>query len=52
MNSEYAKLYPKEVAGLLFAEAVGAEHRIIMGKKTPRIADFAEHKVIPAPHEH
>src|SRR3954468_1620782 len=31
----YTTLYPKEVAGLLFAEAVGADHRIIMGKETP-----------------
>ncbi len=47
----YALRYRQEVAGLVFAESVGAAHRIIMGKKTARIADFAQKKPIPEPHD-
>lgn len=46
----YTKRYPNEVSGLVFAEAVGESHRILMGPKTALIADFAEHKAIPEPH--
>ena len=47
----FAMTYRDEVAGLVFAESVGAAHRIIMGPKTARIADFAKGTPIPSPHE-
>jgi pimeloyl-ACP methyl ester carboxylesterase len=46
----YALTYRSEVAGLIFAESVGDAHRIVMGPKTARIADFAKNQPIPAPH--
>jgi pimeloyl-ACP methyl ester carboxylesterase len=46
----YALGHPDEVAGLVFAESVGEAHRILMGPKTARIADFAKGRPIPAPH--
>jgi len=33
-----------------FAESVGDDQRIVMGKKTARIADFAQGRAIPTPH--
>ncbi len=46
----YAITYRSEIAGLLFAESVGDAHRILMGPKTARIADFAKNQPIPTPH--
>jgi pimeloyl-ACP methyl ester carboxylesterase len=47
----YALTYRNETAGLVFAESVGDAHRIIMGPKTARIAEFAKNRPIPLPHE-
>lgn len=47
----YALLYRREVRALIFAEAIGDAHRITMGKKTARIADFAQKRDIPEPHD-
>ena len=47
----YALSYPGEVRALVFAEAIGDAHRITMGKKTARIADFAQNRDIPVPHQ-
>jgi pimeloyl-ACP methyl ester carboxylesterase len=47
----YTLTYRHEVTGLVFAESVGDAHRILMGPKTARIADFAKNRAIPAPHE-
>lgn len=47
----FAINHRREVAGLIFAESVGDDQRIVMGKKTARIADFAQGRTIPEPHE-
>jgi pimeloyl-ACP methyl ester carboxylesterase len=46
----FALKHREEVVGLIFAESVADDHRIVMGKKTARIADFAQGREIPAPH--
>ncbi len=46
----FALNHRNEVAGLVFAESVADDQRIVMGKKTARIADFAQGRAIPAPH--
>jgi len=48
----FAMTYPKEVAGLVFVESAGESHRIIMGTKTARIADFAQGRAIPPTHDY
>ncbi len=45
----YALTYREDVAGLVFAESVGESHRIVMGTKTARLVDFAQHRQIPPP---
>jgi pimeloyl-ACP methyl ester carboxylesterase len=45
----FARLYPKEVMGMVLVEAVQEDQRIFMGGDTPqRIRDFAKGRVVPA----
>jgi pimeloyl-ACP methyl ester carboxylesterase len=45
----YALTYPKEVAGLVFADAVSENERITVGKQAVYIADWAKGRKPPEP---
>ena len=47
----YALTYPKEVAGLVFADAPSEGHRIVIGKQTMKLSSDAKGAAIPAPRE-
>lgn len=47
----YFSRYPTEVAGMVLAESVSEEQRVIISKQTVRLRDSAKGKPIPEPHE-
>ena len=48
---QLARTRPADVAGIVFVDIVSENQRIPMGDRAAYIADFAEGKPIPAPHE-
>jgi pimeloyl-ACP methyl ester carboxylesterase len=47
----FSKTYPRDVAGVVFVDAVSEEQRFEMWKKAVLMRDGAQGKVIPSPHE-
>lgn len=47
----FVNSYPKEVAGIVFLDAVSEDQRFEMWKKAVLVRDGAKGKTIPAPHE-
>jgi pimeloyl-ACP methyl ester carboxylesterase len=48
---QFARTYPADVAGLVLVDIVSENQRIPMGDRAAYIADFAQGKAVPEPHE-